>query len=409
MPVLDTFQAIVGDVHAQAMGVDSLLVEGWVRDTWSEIERQRTWGHLRRQYQIVIPEPYTTGTATFTPGSTEVTIAGGTVSTAFIGRQLQRSIGEPIHEITNVDTGAGIIYISPAWNYTSAVVSAQPYRVFTAFISTPGDFLAFISVRDTERRRRLNLHVGQDVIDRFDRARSHGGRPMALSGIDFARSYAGRVYSALRITGTSPAGLVAGGAYTGQSDALLILKISANGAVDTATFTYQLDGGAATTQTVSSGGNDLPMGVSLLWPTGTYNTDTIYAVRLSANAVIGVPRYELYPHPTEAIVYTAVYSTRPTDPEADGWTVPPPLTGDIIALGAKDLMARYSGTIDKRNPYAQIARTMEFRERFIEAVTQCMTLDEAIIEQNVFQSEDTWPYFTMPWASRTEDVLGIYA
>lgn len=409
MPQLDTFQAIVGDVHAHALGVDSLLVEGWVRDAWSEIERLRTWAHLRRQYQIVIPAPYSTGTATFTPDSNIVTISGGTVSASFIGRQLQRAVGEPIHEIVGVDTVANTITISPFWQYTSATVTAQPYRVFTAYISTPADFFAFMSVRDTERRRRLNIHVSQDSLDLYDRARSYGTRPACLSGIDFTRSYAGRVYSALRITGTSPAGLIAGGAYTGQSDALLVLKITGNGAVDTATFTYQLDGGSTTALTVSSSGNDLPMGVSLTWPTGTYNTDTIYTVRLSANPVLGTPRYEIYPHPREAIIYTAVYSTRPTDPEADGWTVPVPLTGDIIALGAKDLMARYPGTTEKRNPYAQIARTTEFRDRFMEAVTQCMTLDEYIIEQNVMQMEEAWPYYPTPWVrNQTDDILSAF-
>lgn len=414
MPALNTFEAIVGDVHAHSLGVDSLLIEGWVRDTWSEIERLRTWSHLRRQYHIVIPAPYTIGTATFTPDSNIVTIAGGgVVSASFIGRQLQRAVGEPIHEIVNVDTGAGTITIQPAWQYTTTTVTAQPYRVFTAYISTPSDFFAFISVRDTQRRRRLNIHVSQDMLDRYDHARSYGSRPACLSGVDFTRSYSGRVYSALRVTGTSPAGLVAGGAYNGQSDSLLVLKVMSNGAVDTATFSYQIDGGTASTTTISSAGNELPMGVSLTWPVGTYNTDTVYVVRLSANPVLGVPRYELYPHPTEAIVYTATYSTRPTDPEADGWTVPAPLTGDVIALGAKDLMARYPGTTDRRNPYAQIARTTEFRQRFEEAIAQCMTLDEYIIEQNVFQAEESWPYFSLPWIGnggwgRSDDVLSSF-
>jgi hypothetical protein len=409
MSTLDTFSAIVGDVHAHALGVDSLLIEGWVRDVWSEIERLRTWSHLRRAYQIVIPAPYSTGTATFTPGSQTVTIATGVVSAAHIGRQLQRATGEPIHEIMAVDTGANTYTIYPEWNTTTATVSGQGYKVFTAYLNVPQDFFAWISVRDTERRRRLNIHVTQDTLDLYDPKRSIGTRPSCLSGIDWSRSYAGRVYSTLRITltGASPTP-IAGGSYNGQYDALLVLRVTGTGAVDTATFTYAIDSATPVTQTISSAGNELPNGVSLSWPTGTYTTGTVYAVRLSANPVLGGPRYEIYPHPTEAMVLSAVYSTRPTDPEADDWTVPMPITGDIIALGAMDLMARYPGTREKPNPYTQIGRSTEFRERFQEAVLQLMTMDEYIIEQNITQAEAQWPYYLLPWGrSQTDDVLGM--
>jgi hypothetical protein len=408
MPTLDTFQAIVGDVHAHALGVDSLLIEGWVRDVWSEIERLRTWSHLRRSYQIVVPAPYAVGTATFTPGSQTVTIATGVVSEGHVGRQLQRAQGEPIHDILAADTGANTYTIFPAWHTTDAVVSAQGYKVFTAYIGVPSDFFAWVSVRDTERRRRLNIHTTQDMLDLYDPKRSIGSRPSCVSGIDWSRSYSGRVYSTLRVTlaGASPTP-VAGGSYNGQYDALLVLRIIGTGAVDTATFSYAIDGGTAITQTVSSAGNDLPMGVGLTWPAGTYTSGTVYIVRLSTNPVLGSPRYELYPHPNEAMVLSAVYSTKGTDIEADGWTVPMPITGDVIKLGALDLMARYPGTREKPNPFAQIGRATEFRDRFEEAVMQFMTMDEYIIEQNITQMEASWPYAILPWArSQTDDVLG---
>lgn len=408
MPKLDTFQSIVGDVHAHALGVDSLLVEGWVRDTWSEIERLRTWSHLRRQYQITIPATYTTGTATFTPGSNIVTLGGGAVvSAAWIGRQLQRATGEPIHEITNVDTSAGTVTIYPEWQTTTTTVSGQGYRIFTAYISVPQDFFAWISVRDTIRRRRLNVHVTQDMIDLHDPQRTYGSRPVCISGVDWSRGYRGRVYSTLLVTqaGASPTP-IASGSYNGQSDAVIVLRITGTGAVDTATFSWATDSGSATTLTAASEGNTLPNGVHLTWPAGTYTSGTVYVIRVSSNPVLGMPRYELYPHPSEAMVLTAVYSTRPTDPEADDWTVPMPITGDVISIGAKALMARYPGTTEKPNPYAQIARATEFRSLFEETVLQLMTMDEHIIEQNITQSEPLWPYYSLPWRDRSVDTLG---
>lgn len=409
MPPLNTFQSIVGDVHAHALGVDSILVEGWVRDTWSEIERLRTWSHLRRQYQIVIPAPYTTGTATFTPGSTTVTIAGGgTVSAAHIGRQLQRASGEPLHDIIGVDTGANTYTIHPEWNTTTTQVTGQGFRVFTAYVTPPQDFFAWISVRDLERRRRLNIHVTQDTLDMYDPKRAYGTRPACLSGVDWSRSYAGRVYSTLLITqtGASPTP-IAGGSYNGQTDALIVIRITGTGALDAATFSYATDSATPAVLTVSSEGNSLPNGVQLSWPTGTYTSGTVYAIRVSANPVLGRPRYELYPHHQEALVLTAVYSTAPTDCEADDWTVPLPLTGDVIALGAKDLMARYPGTREKPNPYAQIARTTEWRERFQDSIGQIMTMDEYIIEQNITQADELWPFAMLPFRTQTDDLLSL--
>lgn len=407
MSMLNTFQDIVGDVHAHALGVDSLLCEGWVRDTWMEIQRARTWSHLRRQYQIVIPAPYTTGTATFTPGSQTVTIAGGgVVSAAHIGRQLQRAVGEPFHDIVGADTGANTYTIFPEWNFTTTQVTAQSFRVFTAYIAVPADFFAWMGVRDPERRRRLHVHVTQDMLDRYDPKRTYGTRPYCFAGVDWTRAYSGRVYSTLLITQSAASPTpIAGGVYNGQYDGLLVLRITGTGALDAATFSWAMDAGTPESLTVSSSGNVLPNGVSISWPTGTYTSGTVYAVRVSTNPTIGGPRYEIYPHPTEAMVLVASYSTRPQDIESDGWTVPMPLTGDIIALGAKDHMARYPGTAEKKNPYTQIARSTEFRDRFEQALLQAETMDDYIIEQNVFESEE-WPYFgelaRLPW-SQTED------
>lgn len=412
MPPLDTFQAIVGDVHAHALGVDSLLIEGWVRDTWSEIERLRTWSHLRRQYQIVIPAPYTTGTATFTPGSQTVTIAGGgTVSTAHVGRQLQRARGEPIHEITAVDTTANTYTIFPEWSLTDTTVIGQGFRVFTAYISVPQDFFCWLSVRDPSQRRRLNIYTTQDTLDRHDPKRSYGGRPYCISGVDWARGYQGRVYSTLLVTqaGASPTP-TAGGAYNGQYDATLVIRITGTGAVDTATFSYAINSDTPASMVTSSAGNALPSGVSLSWPDGTYTSGTVYTVRLSTGTVLGKPRYEVYPHPDQLTVLTATYSTGPSDPEADGWTVPLPITGDVIALGAKDMMARmFPGTRDKPNPFAQIGRSTELRDRFMDAVNQMIVMDDYIITQNVQQMEESWPLYSMPWGDITQDWLSAYA
>jgi hypothetical protein len=102
------------------------------------------------------------------------------------------------------------------------------------------------------------------------------------------------------------------------------------------------------------------------------------------------------------MVLNATYSIHTTAIDADGFVIPMPITGAIVKLGALDLMARWPGTREKPNPFAQIGRSTEFRERFEDALVQCMTLDNYIIEQNITQAEDDWPLAGFG-RSQTED------
>lgn len=396
----DSFESIVGEVHGHSQAVDPLLVQSWVRDTWREIAESRTWSWLRRKTTMLVPAPYSTGTVTLTPDSTTVPLTGGTVSEAWIGRQFRRTTSDPIYDITSVNVGAGTFEIRPAWNSSAAVVTAQAYRVFTAYLTPPdSDFFAFISVVNPNRRRRLRLHVNQQTIDYHDPNRtSTSSSPACLSGLDWTVSYSGKVYPLLQVVGSGPKP-VASGTYTGSTDSLYVVKVTTGGALETARFSYQKDstGTLYTGQVVSATPSTLIEGVELTWPTGTYILNDVFVIRVSPRPSYGNPRYELYPHHSEQLQLQATYLIRTPDIDEPGFVLPYTIPGNVIKTGAMAKMARYPGTEERPNPYAQLARAQHYEEEFGVMLGDLNTQDEYIIAQNVLDGHEVYEEQLLPW------------
>lgn len=394
----DTFNSIWNEVHGHSKAVDPLLVQTWVRDTWREIAESRTWSWLRKKSLISIPAEYTTGTVTLTPGSTLVTFSGSTLSLSMVGLQFRAGHGGAIYDITDIDTVGGTAQIFPPWSGTT-VITGHGFKIFTAYIVPPDlEFFAWIAVTDPKNRRRLRLHVNNESIDFHDSARLiHALGPACLSGLDWSRSYAGRIYPAIQILGTGPIA-TATGSYTGQTDSVFFVQITTGGVLDIAQFLWRKDNGTIyTNMTVSSSGNTLPEGIQLTWPAGTFVLGDAFYFRLSSRPQYGYPRYELYPHPHCAMVLPCTYATRVQDIDSPGFVLPYTMRGDVIKLGALAKMARYPGTDTRPNPFAQIARATSFEEKFQDAVAELNTADDYIMETNVSGPEDQWDHALLPW------------
>lgn len=409
----NVYEEIIGTVHGHSLAVDPELIAVWVRDTWRDIARYCTWSFLRRRYNLIVPAPYTTGTVAMDPATNLITFTGATLTEGMVGRQFRLSTGYPIHDITWVDTAAGTARLDAAPAYLAAVVTGQSYRIFTAYVTPPSDFLAWISVADPANRRRLRLHVAQQSIDFYDPKRTAAQRPACLSGIDYTQQHAGRVFSALRVVG---AGNVprASGTYTGQNDGLYVITMTSTGAVGTAAFTWSKDGGTATTTVTAEGGTSLAEGVFLDWPPGTYTFGNVFVVAVQARSYPQIARYELYPHASAAESYSALYSVWPGEIDEPGFVLPRPITADVLELGALGRMARYQGTDNKSNPAAQIARAQFYESRYDKVLGELSITDQYIIQSAVDDNLDALAEYDLPWLPayrrldpRTEDTLLI--
>jgi hypothetical protein len=307
-----------------------------------------------------------------------------------------------IYEITNIDVGANTLQIFPYYSDSSTPSNGLSFKIFTAYAVPPDpDFFAWISVIDPSRRKRLRLHVNNDTIDYYDATRSmvlgSGGGPACLSGLDWSRSFSGRVYTALQVNGSGPRP-VASGVYSGQTDSLFIIKITTGGLPDTAVFSWQKDTQTPVTGVVaSSTGNILPDGISLTWPTSALVLGDIFVIRTSSRPQNGFPRYELYPHHTTNLMLPCTYTVRVQDVDEPGFTFPYTMRSDVVKCGALAKMARYPGTNQNPNPFAQIARAQMLEDKYQYMLAQLETSDDYIMETNVMDPTSTWELALLPW------------
>jgi hypothetical protein len=392
----DTFESIWNEVHGHSMAVDPLLVQSWVRDAWREIAESRTWSWLRRRYVQHVAAPYTDGTVTCTPGDTAITFTGSILTDGMAGRQFRIGNG-PIYDIVSVDVTTDTAQIWPPWIGDSIVVD-QPFKIFTAYLCPPdSDFFAWIAVTNPALRRRLRLHVNQEEIDYHDAGRLKTSLgPACISGLDWARSYEGKVYSTLQVHGSGPVP-IASGTYTGQTDSVFIITMTVTAGVKT--FSWRKDNGPLHSDvTILPEGHILPEGVGVYVP-ATAVTGDIFVIRVSTRPQYGSPRYEIYPHPTAALTLNTTYATRVRDIDEPGFVLPYTMRGDVIKLGALARMARYPGTDQRPNPFSQIARAQYMEDKFQIALAELNTADDYIMETNVSGPSDSWELSLLPWMS----------
>lgn len=410
---VDQFDDIWNEVHGHSKAVDPLLVQSWVRDSWREIGEARTWSWLRKKLVISIPAPYSTGTVAVTSGSTLLTFTGAVLTQAMVGLQFRQGGSGSIYDVQSVDPVANTANIWPPFadNVSGGITTGLSYKLFTAYIVPPdSDFFSWIAVTDPNRRKRLRLHVNQETIDYHDASRSmavgSGGGPACLSGIDWTPSYSGKVFPTIPIFSFSNAVPASGGSYTGQTESVFIIRISVSGMLGVAQFTWQKDNGPVSGNVLTDiAGNVLQDNVYITFPSGVSFNDGVlvlgapdtFIVRVSPRANAGLPRYELYPHPTAAMTLNCTYSTRVHDIDEPGFTIPYTMRGDVIKLGALSRMARYPGTDQKPNPFSQVARANFMEQKFQDSVSQLVTADDFIMETNVMDGLDQLELALLPW------------
>jgi hypothetical protein len=391
----DDFITIASQTHAQTT-LDIELCKLGVRDSWRELlQRNAEWSWLLKRGIVTLPTPYTTGLATFTQYSNTVTGSGTAWDASMIGRQIRSGIGDPFYTVIDVPSPTSLL-ITPAWADTTSLTPSA-YSIFSAYLTVPDDFFSFVVVKDPQRSWRLNLHVDQTVLDFFDPKRSSTGQPVCLSAVDYSPSYAGKVYPAIQATGTGGAPL-ASGTYFGATDAVFVVQITSTGIVDVATFQWKKDNGAWTTGVpASSLGNILSEGVALTWPTGvSFTNGDVFVVRTSSVSNPGLPRYEIYPYPSQQTILHFQYLATYPDLDDPNVTLPRYIPGNVIKEGALAKVARIPGTNAKSNPYAQRARAENHEARFDVMISELMRQDQEVFCRSV-QQDVGLPFAPLPW------------
>lgn len=398
----DTIEQIILDVQSVCPDADPNLARLWVRDAGRRTLEAAPWSFLIKRGQFVLAAPVTdvtsSTTCTVTEESDIVDFSGAVAEAGWVGRQFRVSTTGPIYDIIEF-VSTTRVRISPTWG--EATASAQSFSVFQSRVILPEDCQEILSVISPSNRWQLHLQVPQEILDGYDPSRSRGpSNPSVMSPLDYFSVYAGGVDGALRVIG-SGATPVTGGQYTGQSDAIFTVQVTTGGIGGVAVFKWRKNEEAwvENITSLADTGNDLQEGVTVLFPaTSTFVLNDVFTIRAHSSAASGLPRWEIYPHPTSDIVLPYLYISSYPDLTEPGVRIPGLLArrGDVLREKALEFSATWPGTEDRPNPYNQINRRDYHSANWLLLVAELVKQDRALFQRAILPAQRLpfapWPF-----------------
>lgn len=147
----------------------------WINQACRKIAYEYAWDDRRRNQTVVTAAPYSTGTATFTEGSTTVTGSGTTWTAAMTGRKITRAIGGPSYVFTYVGATSGTL--SEAYRENTA--SGSDYAIFADEYDLAATTHAIEAVNlIVDASLGPVLGFDQSMMDRADYVGSTSGKPV---------------------------------------------------------------------------------------------------------------------------------------------------------------------------------------------------------------------------------------
>lgn len=314
------------------------------------------------------PNYTTTGTMSVISGSAVFTGSGTVFTSDMTGKQIRLgSIGGsayPTYTIMQVVSSL-VVVVDRGWS--GPTLTGQQYQVFQCYFPVPSDFQYFYSVTNPTANYRLNHLATEAEFDSYDPQRSQSGIAFALAFYDYTQNLSGTIAPTVQVHGSGavPVSTTATG-FSYPTDSLYSLEITTGGTVGNAIFKWSQDNGVTQAQGVLSDSNplDLSNGVEVFFPAGTYVLGDVFVIACQANAVSGVPRYEMWPRPIGApYAYPFIYAAKLPALSDDQPQLPEFVArrGDVLIEMGLTNLALWPGTPDKPNAYRDPGVSMMHR------------------------------------------------
>lgn len=170
------------------------LAQTFVNKAYARILSEKWWSGLRKDTEIFINDPYTTGTITVTQGSTTVqgigTAWGANIGPQvfsngqqYIAFQLVVNAQAPFYDIVAVNTGAQTLTLDRPFPDVTQTVG---YSLENVYLVMPNDFIAVESMRDMQNNWRLHVtSFRQSQLDIWDPRRTVTGTPWVMAAAQY--------------------------------------------------------------------------------------------------------------------------------------------------------------------------------------------------------------------------------
>lgn len=394
----ESFEDAWNAVLAQCPTAGADLCRRWTGDSFLDLAERRHWSWRLKRGRFDIPAAYSTGTFDATSGSSSITGTLTVWTAAMAGRQF--TYAGITYDILSVQSNTSLTLSQP---WAGDDVSAGSYSIQQIYVTPASDFFCFKSVIHPSQSLRLVTDVTAEELDYYDPDRTYAGDPCCLASSGYATSQAGIVYPTIQALG-SGAKPSSSGTYTGADDAVFTVEITTTGVVGAADFRWKKNEGAYTSGVVSAASNTLQEGVAIAFGAGSFTDGDIFVIRAEPVAASGLPRFELYPHQSSRIIlpYWYIQDVDTHNPESTGGVLPRFIPGYVLREGALGRAARWAGSTEQPNPYAQIARAEAHEKKFESLIHRLELEDNEIAEHNV-QRDMLMPYASLPWGSHSGD------
>ncbi len=390
---MDTFTTLWNRVQLRVPTAGPDLCQDLIRDSFNQLMERREWSWLMKTNSFFAPNYTTTGTVSVIGGSAVFTGSGTAFTADMTGIQIRvGSVGGsayPTYTITQVVSSL-IVVVDRPW--VGPTLTAQQYQVFQCYFPVPSDFNYFYSVTNPTANYRLNHNATEAEFDSYDPQRSQSGIAYALAFYDYTQNLSGTVASAVQVHGSGavPVSTTSLG-FTYPQDSLYSVEITTGGASGIAVFKWSQDNGttAATGVTTDTAPIGLSNGVAVYFPVGTYVLGDVFVIACKANAVSGVPRYELWPRPIGApYAYPYLYASKLPALSDDQPQLPEFIArrGDVLLEMALTSLALWAGTPDNPNPYRDVAVSNTHRMTAEKMIYELETKDDSIAIKNLTYS-----------------------
>jgi hypothetical protein len=151
----------------------------WINMACRTIAYSYDWDGMRAEQILVTAQPYSTGTATFTEGSTTVTGTGTTWATTVAGAKIALSVGAPIYRIATRDSAT---QVTLADAYREDTATDSTYTIFQDEYNLAATTHAIEDIEVIKDRVLGKLTgVSQRDLDAADYVGSSTGRPLVFS------------------------------------------------------------------------------------------------------------------------------------------------------------------------------------------------------------------------------------
>jgi hypothetical protein len=282
-------------------------------------------------------------------------------------------------------------------------VTSVPYQILQVYYPVPSDFNYFYTAVSIKDSYRLWTNVTENDLSMLDPQRTNQGQTYVVAFKDYVSNYGGMIGPCIQVNGSGPSPVsTTTFGYSYVANATYIVQIVAGGVVGAATFQWMRAGQTAFTGPVTvtdSNPIDMQDGVQVYFPAGTYVTGNIWIVNCQSQIQTGVPRYELWPAPSNVnYLYPYIYIKKESDLTDAAPQLPPFIAnrGEVLLEMALASCARYPGaTIEAPNPYFNLKLAQMHDERVERMLNELERNDEEVGVSNI--TYETYPLFPSPW------------